>query len=82
MTYIDDQDVLLGSIMQLLLTQRAVTTGCKVLKMKTVADMIKLSSPGWMIKVSSCKVTASSMISWYAQLATGLVGARCLMLGR
>ena len=51
MTYIDDQDVLLGSIMQLLLTQRAVTTGCKVLKMNCVADMITLASPGWMIKV-------------------------------
>ena len=39
MTYIGDQDVLLGSIMQLLLTQRDVTTGCKVLLMKSVADL-------------------------------------------
>ena len=81
MTYIGDQDVLLGSIMQLLLTQRDVTTGCKVLLMKSVADLSALASPGWIIKVSSCKITASSMMSWCAQLATGLVGARCLMLG-
>ena len=40
MTYIRDQDVLLGSIMQLLLTQRDVTTGCKVLLMMSVADLI------------------------------------------
>ena len=51
MTFIGDQDVLLGSIMQLLLTQRAVTTGCKVLMRNKAADVITLSSPGWMIKV-------------------------------
>ena len=81
MTYIGDQDVLLGSIMQLLSTQRDVTTGCKVLLMKSVTDLSALASPGWMIKVSSCKITASSMMSWCAQLATGLVDAECLILG-
>ena len=44
--------------------------------------LIALASPGGMIKVSSYKTTASSMMSWCAQLATGLVGAGCLMLGR
>ena len=39
MTYIGDQDIFLGSIMQLLLTQRDVTTGCKVLLMMSVADL-------------------------------------------
>ena len=80
MTFIGDQDVLQGSIMQLLLTQRAVITGCKVLKTKSVADLSALVSPGWMIKVSSCKITASLMMSWCAQLATGLVGAGCLLM--
>ena len=80
-TYIGDQDVLLDSVMQLLSAQRDVTTGCKGLLMKSVADLSALASPGWMIKVSSCKITASSMMSWCAQLATGLVGAGCLMLG-
>ena len=45
-----------GSITQLPLTHRAVTIGVQSLEGNNVAELITLSSPGGMVKLSSYKV--------------------------